>query len=61
MNKKALLKAALVVVCVVVYITIACIAVETKSGIFIGLTIGPLVLIGLSIIGKEAYYYFNDK
>lgn len=61
MNKKALTKAIIGVIAVAIYIAIVCFAVETRHPFLIGMTIGPLILIGLFIIGREFYNYFDEK
>ncbi len=61
MNKKALTKAIIGVIAVAIYISIACFAVETRHPFLIGMTIGPLILIGLFIIGSVFYNYFDEK
>lgn len=60
MNKKALLKVALCIVGFFAYLTLVVIACASESPVFIGVVLGPVVIIGIVMTGMELYEIFND-
>lgn len=60
MDKEALLKTILCLVGFLAYLTLVVIACATESMVLIGLVLGPVVIIGIGLIGKELYELFKD-
>lgn len=60
MDKKALIKAILATIGFIVYTIIGAIAIKTKSPLFIGLMIGPLIGAGLIATVCAFYEIFKD-
>lgn len=61
MDKEALLKTILCLVGFFAYLTLEIIACASESPVFIGVVLGPIVIIGIGLTGKELYEIFRDK
>ena len=59
-NKKALLKAILVTLAVSAWVTLLCIAVETKNQALIWIAISPMIIGGVVAITYSLYLLFDD-
>ena len=60
MNKKALLKAVLLVLGVIGYTALLLWAGSTGNQLFLALVGGPPIVVGLFGVGKVAYDYFKE-
>lgn len=60
MDKKALTKTILCIAGVFAYLTLAAIACATESPVFIGVALGPIVIIGIVMAGMELYEIFKE-
>lgn len=60
MDKEALLKTILCIVGFFAYLTLVVIACVTESPVFIGVVLGPVVIIGIVMAGVELYEIFKD-
>lgn len=60
MDKEALLKTILCMVGFFAYLTLAAIACASEHPVFIGVALGPVVIIAIVMVGRALYEIFKD-